>query len=168
MQGLIDENLNNELNSLVGMCFLGNRILDRDMSILSVKFTMNNAVKYLHQGFSHLYPLLADKISDYQGSRDNLTIYPDTPKDDSDYPDILSLFKKFLDYQLNFEQSVKEVIDTALEIKDYNTKVFLENFLLELNKYTEQSLILVDRAIAYGNDYMSFDRDIKKFFIFGD
>jgi ferritin len=168
MQGLIDENLNNELNTLVGMCFGANRILDRDMTILSVKFTLNNAVKFLHVGFSHKFPILADILSDYQGSRDNLTIYPDTPKDDTDYPDLISLFQRFLDYQLNFEQSVKEVIDTAIELKDYNTKVFLESFLLALNKYTEQAILLVDKSLLYGKDYVGFDRDIENFFLFGD
>ncbi len=166
--GLISNDLNNSLNSLVGECFLGNRILDRDMSLLSVKFVMNNTVKYLHTGFSHKYPLLADKISDYQGSRNNLTVYPATPEDASDYDTPLDLFNRFYSYQVKFEDSIKEVIAQSEDEKDITTKEFLEQFLLELSKYTDQVILLCDKAELYGSNYMDFDRDIKKFFLFGD
>lgn len=167
-KGLISNYLNDNLNSLVGECFLGNRILDRDMSILSVKFTMNNTVKYLHTGFSHLYPILADKISDYQGSRNNLTVYPLTPEDSSDYNTPYDLFNRFYEYQITFEESVKEVLKQSSDEGDYTTKQFLENFLIDLSKFTEQVILLCDKAEAYGDNYMSFDKDIKRFFIFGE
>lgn len=167
-KGLISENLNDSLNSLVGECFLGNRILDRDMSILSVKFVMNNTVKFLHTGFSHLYPLLGDIISDYQGSRNCLTVYPMTPEDASDYNTPLELFNRFYDYQITFENSVKEVLEQAIDEKDYTTKQFLESFLITLSKYTEQVILLCDKAESYGDNHMNFDKDIEKFFIFGD
>jgi hypothetical protein len=165
--GLINENLNSELDTLVGQAFLGNRILDRAMSILNVKFVMNNSVKYLHTGFAHLYPLLADQISDYQGSRNNLTGYPDTPADFSDYDTPLSFFEKLLDYQVNYEESVKEVVKTAMDLGDFTTEAFLKSYLLTLNKYTEQIILLRDKAKEYGNNHMAFDKDIKKFFLFG-
>lgn len=164
--GLIDKNLNDELDTLVGQAFLGNRILDRAMSILSVKFTMNNSVKFLHTGFAHLYPLLADQISDYQGSRNNLTGYPDTPADFSDYNTPLEFFEKLLNYQITYEESVKEVIKTAVDLGDLTTEAFLKKYLLTLNKYMEQIILLRDKAKAYGSNLMDFDRDIENFFIF--
>lgn len=165
--GLINDNLNSELDTLVGLAFLGNRILDRAMSILSVKFVMNNSVKYLHTGFSHLYPLLGDIISDYQGSRNNLTVYPATPLDDTDYATPLSFFERLLDYQINYEESVKEVIKTAIDLGDFTTEAFLKSYLLTLNKYSEQIILLRDKAKEYGDNHMAFDKDIKKFFLFG-
>jgi len=167
IKGLIDNGLNDELNQLVGLAFLGNRILDRDMSILSVKFVMNNTPKYLHDGFAHLYPLLADQISEYQGSRNNLTEYPDTPEDKSDYNSPLELFQKLYSYQIGYENEIKKVIEDADSIKDYTTVQFLKNYLLNISKYTEQIILLCDKAEAYGNNYMDFDRDIKKFYIMG-
>jgi hypothetical protein len=166
--GLISDGLNNYLNSLVGECFLLNRVMDRNVSILSVKFVMNNSVKYLHQKFSHRFPILGDIISDYQGSRNCLTVYPATPEDASDYATPLDLFNKLYDYQITFENSVKEVIEQAKDEGDLMTKKFLEDFLFELSKYTNQIMLLCDKAESYGTDYMSFDRDIKKFFLFGD
>lgn len=164
--GLITDDLNNSLNSLIGECFLGNRLLDRDVSLLSVKFVMNNCVKYLHESFSHRYPLLADMISSYQDSRNNLSVYPATPEGSKDYASPLELFNDFYNYQIAFEESVKEVLGQAVESGDETTAEFLKQFLLVLSKYTNQVILLCDKAESYGNNYMDFDRDIKKFFIF--
>jgi ferritin len=168
IKGLIKDELNESLNELVGECFLGNRILDRMMSILNIKFVMNNTSKILHGGMAHKFPLLADMISYYQGSRNNLTIYPETPRAEEDYSSPFDLFTRFYNYMIELEDSVKEVIEQAIDIKDKNTKVFLDNFLLNLNKYTEQAILLVDKSEAYKDNWMDFDRDIDKFFILGD
>ena len=48
------------------------------------------------------------------------------------------------------------------------TKVFLEKFLFDVNIYTNQALLLVDKIKMYGNepkDLMQFDRDIENFVI---
>lgn len=168
IRGLINEELNESINELVGQCFLGNRILDRMMSVLNIKFVMNNTVKLLHSGLAHKFPLLGDILSDYQSSRNNLTTYPETPRAEEDYNNILEIFTKFHNYMVDFEDSIKDVIEQASDDKDLNTKIFLENFLLRINKYTEQSILLVDKAEKYGDNLMGFDRDIKKFFILGD
>lgn len=168
IKGLINEELNESLNDLVGECFRGNRVLDRMMSILNIKFVMNNTVKYLHDGMAHKFPLLADKISDYQGSRNNLTVYPETPRDDSDYNSPLELFMKFYEYMIFLENSVKDVIVQADDVGDLTTSEFLRKFLFNLSRYTEQSMLLVDKSEAYKDRLMDFDRDIKKFFILGD
>jgi ferritin len=126
---------------------------------------MNNTVKYLHPGLAHAYPMLADHISDFQGSRNNLTVYPATPLDDSDYNSPLDAFTKFLNFMIEFEESIKEVIQQSIDTNDGMTEEFLRHFLRKLNKYTEQTLLLVDKAESYGSNWMDFDRDIEKFFI---
>lgn len=168
VKGLISDILNESLNELIGQCFIGNRILDRMMSILNIKFVMNNTVKYLHPGLAHKFPLLADKISDYQGSRNNFTTYPETPRDNSDYENVLVLFTKFYEFIIEFENSVKETIELADSNNDMVTLEFLRKFLLNFNRYTEQAILLVDKAETYKDNYMDFDRDIDKFFILGE
>lgn len=165
---MISDVVNNQLNLIVQKCFLGNRILDRMMSILSIKFVMNKTSNLLHVLISHAMPLLADEISDYQDSRNVLTIYLDTPKDDSDYDTPLQLFETFFNFMEELEQSIDDGIRIAKENNDKMTKIFLEKFLLQINNYTAQAILLCDKAEMYGNNtmaWMSFDRHIEDFII---
>lgn len=168
IRGLISDELNSSLSELVGECFAGNRLLDRMMSIINVKFSMNRTEHVLHSGLAHKFPLLADKISTYQASRNNLTVYPETPLDASDYTSPLEAFSKFLTYMRRLEGYVIEVINESKEIKDVMTEQFLNRFLLNLNRYTEQAILLVDKAEKYENDWMNFDNRIDYFYILGD
>jgi hypothetical protein len=164
LKPLIDEKVNDKLNEIVTKCFLGNRIMDRGVSILSVKFVMTRTADQIHPKLAHLYPLLGDTISDYQGARNCLTIYGETPLDDSDYNSPLDFFNKMLDYQEDLEALVSESIDVAREEMDYTTKIVLENFLVTLIPVTNQILLLIDKAEKY-TDWMLFDADVKKFII---
>ena len=165
---LISNEVNNQLNLIIQKCFLGNRTLDRMMSILSVKFVMNKTSNLLHGLLAHAMPLLADKISEYQDSRNILTTYLDTPKDDSDYDTLLELFETFLNFMIDLENTIDQGIQISINNKDRMTKIFLEKFMLEINNYTAQAILLRDKAEMYGNDpksYMSFDRHIEDFII---
>ena len=168
MQPLIKDNLNNFLSLIVTKLFEGNRIIDRGMSILDVKFAMNNTVEFLHPKLAHLFPLKADNISEYQSSRNCLTIYGQTPLDDSDYIVPLDFFIKMLQYQQELESVVSEGIDLCKDEDDRMTKVFLESFLLGLIPITKQISLLIDKSEAYGNDsksLMDFDHNVEDFII---
>jgi len=167
---LISENLNNSLDLLVQKCFEGNRILDRQMSQLEVKFVMNKTASILHPKLAHQFPLLADEISSYQGSRNAMTKYLETFTDSTDYNNPNEVFVKFLDYMKELEQSVIEVMEIAIDEKDIMTHAFLQSFLLELKPFTNQALLLVDKINAYGNSslsWMLFDSNIKSFIVVG-
>jgi len=164
MRPLIPEKLNSRLDEIVTKCFEGNRISDRGMSILSVKFVMNKTEKLLHDKLAHLYPMLADKVSSFQGSRNNLTFYGFTPADGSDYDTPLEFFEKLLSYMNDLETLVSEILDESRE-EDAVTYVFLEDFLRALIPVTEQCLLLVDKAEMYKDNYMAFDRGVESFMI---
>ena len=167
-QPLINDKINDSLNLLVQKLFLGNRLLDRIMSVLSVKFVMKSTVDVLHPLLAHSYPLLADQISDYQDSKDCLTDYLDTPTDKSDYNTPKDAFVAYLDYSKELEEFIDECVQICKDNGDRTTKVFLEKFLLEIQKFTSQAQLLVDKAESYGNSpsqYMEFDRDIQKMII---
>lgn len=162
---LLSETINNNLNLLVQKCFLGNRLLDRVMSILSVKFVMKKTSDILHPVLSHAYPLLADIVSDYQDSKNCLTDYLDTPTDKSDYESPIQLFEIFLNYSLELEEFIFECISTCMDEGDKTTKVFLDKFLLQIQEYTSQAQLLLDRMSQYENTtsgWMDFDRDIER------
>ena len=164
MRGLIPENINSKLDEIVTKCFEGNRIADRGMSVLAVKFVMSNTSEILHEKLAHLYPLLADKVSTFQESRNNLTFYGLTPADNTDYDSPLQFFERMFDYMVDLEAGISSAIRIARD-EDYMTYSFLLGFLLEINKVTEQCLLLLDKAEQYNGKWESFDARVNGFVI---
>lgn len=164
MHPLIPQQINNKLDEIVTKCFEGNRIADRGMSILAVKFAMNKTESLLHEKLAHLFPKLADVVSSYQGDRNNLTVYGFTPKDDSDYQTPLNLFERMLVYMNELETLVSDSIDESRD-EDQTTYVFLEEFLRSLVPVTSQVLLLVDKAELYDGQWMLFDHNVEDFII---
>jgi adenylosuccinate synthase len=143
-----------------------NRILDRIVSVMSVKFACVKSSEIIHKKYAHAFPMLADKISEIQDSFNVLTDYLDTPKDVSDYNSLEEMFQKVLDNILEANDLITGCIEICIETKDYNVKASLENFLsVEFIKYIRQSIILRDKAKLYGDNVLSFDRHIDSFFV---
>lgn len=164
MRQLIPDGLNGKLDEIVTKCFLGNRIADRGMSILSVKFAMNKTEKHLHPELAHKFPQLADVVSEFQGSRNNLTFYGATPEDKSDYSHPSEFFEKMLDYMYDLETLIAESADAAKE-EDFATYSFLVKFMPKISEVTAQCVLLADKMQMYKNDLMGFDHRIKDFII---
>jgi hypothetical protein len=164
MRSLIPENINSKLDEIVTECFALNRLCDRAMSILSIKFVMNKTVNIIHPKIAHKFPALADVVSDYQGSRNNLTIYGLTPLDATDYADPLDFFNRLLDEMYNFEALLSEALDLSDE-EDASTYAFILRFIEQVGKVTEQIILLVDKGTAYKGDWMLFDHNIEDFII---
>lgn len=152
--GLISEELNDMLNGIVTECFSLNRLLDRDMSLLSVKFKMVKTAEILHPTLAHAYlgNEFADSISEYQASRNMLTVYGATPIGDKDYETPLDLITDYYNRNLEFQDMIYDVVDKAIEVGDHTTKVFLDELLSRLSKYTALSITLVDLFTDYGNE----------------
>lgn len=168
MRPLIENSLNGKLDDIVTFCFLGNRICDRAMSVLDVKFAMNQTSSILHSKLAHLFPLLADVVSDYQSSRNNLTVYGETPKDDADYASPKEFFEKMLDYMQELESMCYEAYDMADESCDLTTISFLQKFSRLLIPVTSQCILLLDKSNLYNDNWMFFDRDVEHFITLKD
>lgn len=151
---LINKELNGMLNDLVGKCFAINRMLDRGISILSIKFKMINASKIIHQKIAHIYPsdIFADSISGYQSERNMLTIYPETPIGNRDYNTPLDFIKDYYKENIELQDMIYDCVEKAIEVGDHTTKVFLDGLLNRLSKYTALSINLIDLFESYGND----------------
>lgn len=160
MRQLISETINNKLDEIVTKCFEGNRIADRGMSVLSVKFVMPKTEKFLHDKLAHLYPHLADLVSAYQSSRNNLTIYGLTPEDKTDYVDPLEFFDRMVQYMMELEALISEGMHLSRD-EDCTTFSFLSQFILEVSKVTAQCLLLSDKASQYNGEWHLFDHNIK-------
>lgn len=157
MRPLISDALNAQLDKLVTKLFEGNRIADRGMTQLGVKFVMNKTESLLHPKLAHLFPALADKVSDYQSARNNLTFYGLTPADNTDYASPMDFFERMLQYMIDVEGMTGEILKMSADEEDFTTKAFLLRFYEDLQKVTNQCLLLVDKAEQYNGDWMAFD-----------
>lgn len=163
--GLIKTNVNEKLDLIVETLFLGNRVLDRIVNQLDVRFIMNKTATALHAPIAHKYLLLADKISEYQGDRNMGTIYGLTPRDATEYFSPLYCFQKYQEYSEQLESVICEALELSIEENDYFTQSFLQSFILEVIPYTKQAILLLDKARLYDDDWCGFDRDISNFII---
>lgn len=170
-EGLITKDIKASLEKIVSHCFYNNRIADRICSILSVTFVMPITSNIIHHKLAHIYPLLADDVTDYMDSRDCTSIYGATPAGDQMYDTYLDCFNKLLENHLKLEELIYEAINKCISANDYSTKVFLESYLRKVTKVTSDILLLVSKAEMYGDsdmNMMKFDADIEDFEIFGE
>ena len=167
-KSLINDKVAGNLNLLNQRFFNGNRILDRIMTSLVVTFIMPKTEATFHIPLAHKYPLFADELGSYMEGRNQIVAYLETMTDVTEYNSPLEMWQKYLDYQIELEDLVQECINIAIEEADITTKVFLEKLLLEIQVYTNQALLLVDKSTMYGNNefaWMMFDEHCESFLI---
>lgn len=166
-EGLLNAEVKSALEEIVTKCFYNNRMLDRIVSVLSVKFVMPVTGDIIHHRLAHLYPNIADLVSDYMAERNSTTIYGATPVGDQNYDSPMDCFNYMLELNLDLENIVKKAIKISDDNGDYTTKVFLDSFLRKLILITDDILLLVDKAEMYGSSHMSwmkYDNDIEDFY----
>lgn len=151
---LIFEKINNELDKIRSKCFDINRIMDRGVSLLEVRWKMPLTAHILHPVAAHsiLGDDFADSISKYQAERDNESVYLATPAGDKEYDSPLALFIDYHNNLLELESMTKDAVDMSIEYGDTVTKIFLDGFLTRLIPYISMSKVLVDLGVAYGKD----------------
>lgn len=168
MGSLISEKVNIKLNEILTQCFFGNRVCDRAMSYLDVALVMPKTASILHDKLAHLFPKLGDVVSDFQGSRNGLSDYGETPADISTYVSAQDFFVKILEFVEDLESLCYDSRDIAQEERDYASLTFIDDFIEDISIVTKQCLLLVDKGEAYAGDWMKFDHDIYDFIILPD
>lgn len=170
-EGLLTLSIKSSLEKIIQHCFYCNRIVDRMVSWISVKFVMPNTANIIHPNIAHMYlgTLGADGISEYMDARNCTTIYGETPIGNQEYESPRECFNKLLEINLEWENLVKDSIKLAKEENDYTTMVFLESYLKNIINITKDILTLSDKIDFYDDTkagWMRFDKDIKDFPIF--
>lgn len=161
---MISERLNEGLNSIVGALFALNRLFDRAMSVLAVKYKAINSTKILHPSLAHQFPLIADSVTELQQKRNMLSRYPATPEGNEMYENPLQFYEVALEEFHKLEDLIEDVLDVAMEDKDHVVKSFLNNLLNQWSVYIETMENIVDVCRNYGNDpksQMQFDDEIE-------
>ena len=151
---LISERMSSVLDNLIGEFFELNRMLDRGMSVLAIKFKIPHTSNYVHQNLAHIYigDKFADAIGDFKHSRDCMVVYPQTSIGNKDYGSPVELFKELYKKNVAMEDSIKDAIDEACEEGDLVTKKFLGRILVNLTEYTDISKNLIDIFEPCGTD----------------
>ena len=161
---MIDENLNENLNLIVGSLFALNRLFDRAMSVLAVKYKAINSTKILHPSLAHQFPLIADSVTELQQKRNMLSRYPATPEGNQMYDSPIQFYEVALEEFHKLEDLIEDTIDMAIIEKDHVVKVFLDGLLIQWSSYIETMENIVDVCRNYGNDtksQMQFDDEIE-------
>jgi hypothetical protein len=133
---------------------------------MSVSFSCVKSSNIIHKRLAHVYPILADDISEIQDALNVLTDYLETPTDVYMYGSLADMFERLLENVLEANEMIIEGIEICEEERDVNVKVHLENFLsTKFINHIKQAIILRDKAKLYGQNTLDFDRDIETFFI---
>jgi len=141
---LIEIELNDLLNELVGKSFAINRRLDRIKSVVKVEFKLLNTSNALHS-LAHKYPVVfGDTIAEYQEECSCIPIYPATSAGDENYINISECLAVYLQDLFDYRDLIEVASDKATELKDETTRGVLTNVLLDLKNYIAQSQDLVD------------------------
>ena len=161
---LINERTIKEINLVSQQCFWLNRVVDRAVSVLGVKFGMPITSKILHQGLAHKYPLLADNVNEILDMYNELVDYLDTPADTRDYEDIVELFQTILDENIKLYDMTRNAIFVSRETRDVNVETHLLDFLEDVNEYIAQTITLRDKAVSLKDNVEMYELLIDKIF----
>ena len=174
MDGLIHNEINERLDRIVQKFFWLNRVSDAGMSVLANEFTLHRFEEKFHP-IAHLYPLLADRVSEIQKTYNMVTTYHETPLGKKDFVSPL----EFFEYNLTEHLAVQKYIaDTVMMIRQggindtYGTHSLVASALGKLLRifapYVSQALLLVDKATSYGEVSFAvqmFDENCNHFII---
>lgn len=154
------------LYELVNQCFQMNRFCDSLVSVLGVKFAMNQTADKIHKnGICHYFPSLSDSIGDACLERYNIIVkYGATKEELSDYDSVMEMIEKLEERLIEFQNMYMGTMKISFENNDLHIYSELSNFIEELNKIVGQSILLKDKIGYYGEDrIMDFDNNIDKF-----
>ncbi len=165
---LISKEINDRLNELIGKCFAMNRMLDRGMSLLAVRWKMVNTEAILHEKLAHAFlgADFADKIGAYQAKRSCETIYPATPIGDKEYDKPIDFFNDVLKEMLSFQDTLYDTYEATKEDGDYTTKKFVNSIINTMVDYVDIAQLLIDLSENYGSDNLGIalmDANIDKY-----
>jgi len=168
---IVSKNTQDALMEIIKMCFTENRVLDRLVSVLGVKFACNNSAKLIHHNIAHYFPALSDNIGQLCLERYNISVeYGETPSASEDYSSVTEIIsileKRIIDFQTMFMGLCKITFDN----NDFHVFADLQDLLENYNKIVEQVILLKDKIGVYGeNNVASYDAHIQDcFWILGD
>ena len=144
-----------------------NRTADRMASVMQNDWCMPNASDIFHHKLAHLYPLLADSLTEIKDRWNVSSVYGMTHEDGRDYTNLEDMFSTFLKENLEGYEMIKLAYKVAQEENDFNVQSDLVDFMQDYNKVVSQCITLHDKAEQMPNNFVQFDQYFDKFGIVG-
>lgn len=166
MDNLVSKPTQEALMEFVKQCFAMNRFLDRAVSVLGVKFAMNQLADLVHHGLAHAYPNLSDTAGEKCLEAYNISvIYGETPRGDEDYSTVSECIREINKRTIDFQTLTMGVCKIAHDNNDLQVYADMLDILKKVNEYVTQTILLEDKIEVYGNNIAAYDHDVKDFWI---
>lgn len=166
MDNLVSKSTQEALMEFVKQCFAMNRFLDRAVSVLGVKFAMNQLADLVHHGLAHAYPNLSDTAGEKCLEAYNISvIYGETPRGDEDYSTVSECIRAINKRTIDFQTLTMGVCKIAHDNNDLQVYADMLDILKKVNEYVTQTILLEDKIEVYGNNIAAYDHDVKDFWI---
>lgn len=146
-----------KLNELLSSCFDMNGHSDN----VAYWLRFNNyveATNEFHEKYAHKFPVFADQITEFMAKIKSRPVRMAFPEHVNDYPGTEEAFADVNDHMLKFIDKIEDCIELAEMNGEGKVKIFLENFLMEILNYAEQTNVWAEKAKLIGNDPVKFDK----------
>lgn len=152
---------------LIKAAYSANRFLDRCVSVLNVKFAMNQTADRIHHGIAHWFPALSDEIGSQCLERYNISvIYGETPSGAENYNRASDIIAEVERSVIDFQTMFMGVCKIALDNNDIHVYADLLDMLEDVNEVVEQVILLNDKMAVYGDERIgAYDHDVPDFWI---
>ena len=164
---ILSDKTSEALDVLVGKAFDLNRTFDRAVSIMQNNFAMPQAADIVHHNLAHLWPLMADLISEFKDSCNMTTYYPETHGDGRVYTNLQDMMETLLKETLDGYEMVKLTYQITKDEGDFIASAFLMKYMRIYSLIIGQVYTLRDKAVQMPTDYDSYDAHIEEWKIDG-
>ena len=166
MDNLVSKPTQDALMELIKQSFTLNRVFDRLVSYMGVKFAMNQTAELLHGGYAHLYLHLADVFGARCLESYNIpVVYGETPKADEEYSSVKECIEVLESKVVDYQALMMGVCKIAFNHDDIHVYADMLDVLKDYNLYVAQAILLKDKIEVYGNNIAAYDHDVKDFWI---
>lgn len=167
MVKLLNDKTSQALDVVLGGYFDLNRTFDRAVSVMTNDWAMPKAGDIIHHKLAHLFPLMADLVSEFKDNCNIASVYPATHMDDRTYDNLQSMMTTLLDECETQYKMIALAYKVAVEEGDFNAQSMLVDLM---NKHTiviGQVHTLYDKSSQMPTDYDTFDAHIDRWGIDG-
>lgn len=164
---LMHEETSKALDILYNKFFDLNSVFDNAVSYMLNVWCMPNASATIHHNLAHLFPVMADTISEIKDNYDERSTRMALPNHDEEYNNLVDMMTVLYDYCENTYNVIKETFNIAMQHNDVNVVCDLAEFQRDYNKVIGQVITLKNKAEQMPDEYDKFDRHIDKWGIVG-
>lgn len=164
---LINEKTSKDLDTLYGQFFNLNSCFDNAVSYMLNDWAMVKASEIIHKNLAHLFPLMADKVSEIKDNFDERSVRFAVEEHTETYENLIDMFDKLLDECKVTYEMIKLVNKGAMENGDLNVHADLLDLVKDFNKVIGQVITLNNKAHQLIDMYDMFDAHIDEWGIVG-